>query len=289
MSRVRANGTTINVIQEDAYDGVTKLEEVKLPVELMLGSSQRMLEVYELVARVAPTKSTVLIRGETGTGKELIARAIHRNSPRADRPFVAIDCGALDESLLDSELFGHVRGAFTGALAEKLGLFEAAHGGTCFLDEVEEIGPDMQGKLLRVLQEHQIERVGGTESLKVDVRVIAATNRDPAQLVADEKFRRDLFYRLCVVTILLPSLRERREDIPLLARHFLRTYATANAKPISHISPAAMALLVGYDWPGNVRELEHAIEHAVTLTSNNVLLPEDLPLASLARLEPHSD
>ncbi len=311
MSRVRSNGTAIKTMEEGMYDYVSKPEDIStmihrgleqrgLPEESLrfrqdptdnyrhenvVGASERMLEVYKLVARVAPTKSTVLIQGETGTGKELIARAIHSNSPRAERPFVAIDCGALAESLLESELFGHVKGAFTGAMADTRGLFEAAHGGTCFLDEVGEISLSMQAKLLRVLQEREVKRVGGTESVQVDVRVIAATNKDLGQQVADGKFREDLFYRLSVVTLLLPPLRERREDIQLLAVHFLPKYAAANGKPISHISPEAMGLLMGYDWPGNVRELEHAIEHAVTLTSNPVLLPQDLPpkFNSLAR------
>ncbi|MBI3989662.1 MAG: sigma-54-dependent Fis family transcriptional regulator [candidate division NC10 bacterium] len=298
--------TAIEAIKEGAYDYVSKpfkLEEIKLTIsralerrrlvfenlrfkqelkekyrfENIVGSSERMLEVYKVVARVAPTKSTVLIQGETGTGKELITRAIHYNSPRADRPFVAIDCSALAESLLESELFGHVKGAFTGAMAAKRGLFEEAHGGTCFLDEVGEINQSMQAKLLRVLQEHEVKRVGGTESVKVDVRVIAATNKDLEKLVADGKFREDLFYRLSVVTISLPPLRERREDIPLLASHFLRKYAAENNRPISHISPEAMALLTEHDWPGNVRELQHVIERAVALTANPVLLPEDLP------------
>jgi transcriptional regulator with GAF, ATPase, and Fis domain len=190
---------------------------------------------------------------------------------------VPVDSSALAESLLESELFGHVKGAFTGALADKRGFFEAANGGTCFLDEVGQISASMQAKLLRVLQEHEVRRVGGTESVRVDVRVIAASNKDLGALVTDGKFREDLFYRLSVVTILLPSLRERREDIPLLATHFLQSYATANGKPVCGISPEAMALLVAYDWPGNVRELEHAIERAVALTSNQILLSEDLP------------
>src|SRR5574341_182457 len=239
--------------------------------------AEQMLEVYAIVARVAPTRSTVLVQGETGTGKELIARAIHSASPRADRPFVTVDCSALAESLLESELFGHVKGAFTGALTDRRGLFEAAHNGTCFLDEVGEFSPCMQAKLLRVLQEHEVKRVGGTESFKVDVRVIAATNKDLGALVAAGRFSEDLFYRLSVVTILLPPLRERREDIPLLAGHFLRSYVAANEKPVSGISPEAMALLVSHDWPGNVRELEHVIERAVALTTNAVLLPADLP------------
>jgi two-component system, NtrC family, response regulator AtoC len=244
---------------------------------VVVGASTRMREVYEVVARVASTRSTVLIEGETGTGKELIARAIHAASPRADRSLVPVDCSALAESLLESELFGHVKGAFTGALADKRGLFAAAHGGTCFLDEVGEISPCVQAKLLRVLQEHEVRPVGGTESTKVDVRVIAATNKDLGALVAAGKFREDVFYRLSVVTIVVPPLRERRQDIPLLATHFLKTYVAANDKAVSGISPEAMAALVAYDWPGNVRELEHAIEHAVALTTNPVLRPEDLP------------
>jgi transcriptional regulator with GAF, ATPase, and Fis domain len=243
----------------------------------VVGAAAPMLEVYQKVARVAPTRSTILVQGETGTGKELIARAIHAASRRRDRPFVTVDCGALAETLLESELFGHVKGSFTGAIADKRGFFEAAEGGTCFLDEIGEVSPCMQAKLLRVLQEHEVRRVGGTDTVTVDVRVIAATNRDLAGLVADGRFREDLFYRLSVVTISLPPLRERREDIPLLAQHFLASYAAANERPLDGIAPAAMRLLVGYDWPGNVRELEHAIEHAAALTAGPVLLPEDLP------------
>jgi two-component system response regulator AtoC len=246
-------------------------------IDTIVGVSERMREVYAIATRVAPTRSTVLIQGETGTGKELIARAIHATGPRADRPFVPIDCSALAESLLESELFGHVKGAFTGALTDKRGFFEVAHGGTCFLDEVGDVSTCVQAKLLRVLQEHEIRRVGGTESLKVDVRVIAATNKDLGALVADGKFREDLFYRLSVVAVVLPPLRERREDIPILAAHFLKSYAAANDKMVAGISPEAVALLGGYDWPGNVRELQHAIERAVALTLNRELLPEDLP------------
>jgi transcriptional regulator with GAF, ATPase, and Fis domain len=236
-----------------------------------------MHEIYEVISRVAPTKSTVLVQGETGTGKEVIARAIHAAGPRADRPFVPIDCGALAESLLESELFGHVKGAFTGAVTDRRGFFESADGGTCFLDEIGDVSPCMQAKLLRVLQEHEIRRVGGIESVKVDVRIIAATNKDLGALVADGKFREDLFYRLSVVTIVPPPLRERREDIPLLAAHFLKAFATANAKTVSEMAPDAMALLLAYDWPGNVRELQHAIERGVALTANPTLLAEDLP------------
>jgi len=243
----------------------------------MVGGAASMLEVYRLVARVAPTTSTVLIQGETGTGKELIARAIHSASRRPDQPFVTVDCSALAETLLESELFGHVRGAFTGAVSDKRGLFEAASGGTTFLDEIGEITPCMQAKLLRVLQEREVRRVGGTESFKVDVRVIAAANKDLGALVGDGKFREDLFYRLSVVTIVLPPLRERRDDIPLLARHFLDGYLAENDRTPCAISPEAMSLLVEYDWPGNVRELQHAIERAAALTPNCVIVPDDLP------------
>jgi transcriptional regulator with PAS, ATPase and Fis domain len=233
--------------------------------------------VYKTVARLVDSKATVLIQGESGTGKELIARAIHFNGSRAERPFVAVECASLAESLLESELFGHVRGAFTGAVEAKKGLFEIADWGTIFLDEIAEISPALQAKLLRVLQEHEIRRVGGTESIALDVRVIAATNKDLESLVKAGDFRGDLFYRLNVVTVHLPPLRERQEDIPLLATHFLRKYSEMNQKLISHITPPAMDLLCRYDWPGNVRELEHAIERAVTLTMNTCILPEDLP------------
>jgi two-component system response regulator AtoC len=273
MSQLRSVGTANKTMQERAANQASP----SLTPDGSVGASERMLEVYKIVARVASTKSTVLIQGKTGTGKELIARAIHSASPRADRPFVTVDCSALAETLLESELFGHVRGAFTGAVTDKRGFFEAAHGGTCFLDEVGELSPDRQAKLLRALQEHEVRRVGGTDSFKVDVRVIAATNKDLGALVAERKFREDLFYRLSVVTILLPPLRERREDIPPLAMHFLKSYVAVNDRLVSGISPEAMALLVGYDWPGNVRELAHAIERAVALTSNPALLPEDLP------------
>ena len=243
----------------------------------IVGTAQGMLDVYRMVARVAPTTSTVLIQGETGTGKELVARAIHAASRRSHQAFVPVDCSALAESLLESELFGHVKGAFTGAVSDKRGFFEVADGGTCFLDEIGEISLCVQAKLLRVLQEREVRRVGGTDSFKVDVRVIAATNKDLGALVADGRFREDLFYRLSVVSVLLPPLRERRGDIPILATHFLESYVAANDQSPCRISPEAMALLVAYDWPGNVRELQHAVEHAAALASNPVLLPEDLP------------
>jgi two-component system, NtrC family, response regulator AtoC len=243
----------------------------------IIGKSPAMLEVYKTVARVASTKSTVLILGESGTGKELIARAIHQHSPRANRPFVAVDCGALTETILESELFGHVRGAFTGALADKKGVFEEAQCGTCFLDEIGGISSNMQARLLRVLQEHEIRRVGGKDWVKVDVRVVAATNHDLAEAVSTGEFRQDLYYRLNVVTIHLPPLRERVEDIPLLTRHFLQHYCQESGKSITAISDKAMDLLCAYRWPGNIRELENAIEQAVALSYHSILTPDDFP------------
>ena len=263
--------------------GMTRRESREAPggatcrTSPIVGASRPMRDMLDMVARVAGTRSTVLIQGETGTGKELIARAIHAASPRAQRPFVPVDCGALAEGVLESELFGHVKGAFTGAVIDKRGLFETAHDGTCFLDEVGEISPCVQAKLLRVLQEHAIKRVGDTDSFGVDVRVIAATNRDLGSLIGGGRFREDLFYRLSVVTLRVPPLRERREDIPLLASHFLSVYAAASARAVTGIAPEAMSLLVGYEWPGNIRELEHAIERAVALTTHSVVRPEDLP------------
>jgi DNA-binding NtrC family response regulator len=242
----------------------------------IIGKSPAMLEVYKTVARVASTKSTVLILGESGTGKELIARAIHQHSPRANRSFVAVDCGALTETILESELFGHVRGAFTGALADKKGVFEEAQGGTCFLDEIGGISANMQARLLRVLQEHEIRRVGGKDWSKVDVRVVAATNHDLVEAVSRGEFRQDLYYRLDVVSIRLPPLRDRVEDIPLLAHHFLQHYSQESGKRITAISEKVLELLCAYSWPGNIRELENAIEQAVALSYQSVLTPDDL-------------
>jgi transcriptional regulator with PAS, ATPase and Fis domain len=236
-----------------------------------------MFEVYKTIAKVADTKSMVLLYGERGTGKELIARSIHYNSYRNERPFIPVDCASLVETLIESELFGHVRGAFTGALSTKKGLFEEADGGTVFLDEVGNLSLSMQTKLLRFLQEYEIKRVGGMESIKVDVRVIAATNQLLEPLVKNGRFREDLFDRLNVVSIALPPLRERKEDIPLLAAHFLQRFSEENRKNISHISPEALEVLTRYSWPGNVRELEHTIERAVILTIHPIILPEDLP------------
>jgi len=243
----------------------------------VVGTSPVMLKTLELVRQVAPSTATVLIQGESGTGKELIADAIHHGSPRRDQAFIKVNCAALPEQLLESELFGHERGAFTGALARKEGRFELADGGTLFLDEIGDVSPAMQGKLLRVLQSGEFERVGGTRTLKVDVRIVAATNRDLATLVRERRFREDLYYRLNVITIQLPSLRDRREDIPLLAHHFLRRYSAKNAKSLGGFTEEAMDLLQTYAWPGNVRELENVIERAVVLARSDLITPVDLP------------
>jgi DNA-binding NtrC family response regulator len=298
--------TAVEAIREGAFDYISKpfkLDEIKFTIrraleqrrlleenkfyrqELLdkyqfknvIGRTPQMFQIYKTIAKVADTKSTVLLYGERGTGKELIARSIHYNSLRNNRPFITVDCASIVETLIESELFGHVRGAFTGALSTRKGLFEEADGGTIFLDEVSNLNLSLQTKLLRFLQEHEIKRVGGTESIKLDVRVIAATNQPLEPLVKDGKFREDLFDRLNVVSITLPPLRERKEDIPLLANHFLRKFSEENHKNISHISPEALEILIQYSWPGNVRELEHTIERAVILSPHPIILPEDLP------------
>jgi two-component system, NtrC family, response regulator HydG len=243
----------------------------------MVGESPAMRDVYRRIARVAATDSTVLITGESGTGKELVARAIHRNSPRAEKPFVAINCAAITETLLESELFGHEKGAFTGAVAQKKGKLEVADGGTVFLDEIGELSPALQAKLLRVLQDHEFDRVGGTKCVKVDFRLLAATNRDLDEAIEAGQFRRDLFYRLNVVSLTLPALRERRADIPLLASWFIRRYASKAKRAVAGFSADALACLTTYEWPGNVRELENAIEHAVVLGLDPVIARDDLP------------
>jgi Nif-specific regulatory protein len=250
--------------------------EVKLDHQ-MLGESESMRQVYALLSRVAPTFSTVLLLGESGTGKELAARAIHLNSPRAAKPFVAINCATLTESLLESELFGHEKGAFTGAICQKPGKLELAEGGTIFLDEIGELSPAIQAKLLRALQMREFERVGGTRPIKVDVRAIAATNRDLKAAIKAGQFREDLYYRLNVVSIPMPPLRERREDIPLLATYFVAEYSKKCKRRVTGISPEARRLLCAYDWPGNVRELENAIERAVVIGQAELIVPEDLP------------
>lgn len=243
----------------------------------MIGDSPVMRDVYQFIGRVAPSSATVLVTGESGTGKELVARALHASSPRAARPFVAINCGAFVETLLESELFGHERGAFTGAVAQKRGKLEMAEGGTVFLDEIGELAPPLQVKLLRVLQQREFERVGGTRTLKLDIRLIAATNRDLRAEVRAGRFREDLYYRLNVVSIKMPALRERRDDILQLANYFAQQAAASSARKITGIAPAARACMLRYDWPGNVRELENAIERAVVMGSGEIILPEDLP------------
>jgi DNA-binding NtrC family response regulator len=298
--------TAIDAIRAGAYDYISKpfrMDEIRLTVrrtlearrlahenrqfrqaltdryglENLVGRSPAMVTIYKLVARVAGLDSTVLLLGESGTGKELVAHAIHYASPRARGPFVVIDCAALPESLFESEVFGHERGAFTGAVAARRGLLETAAGGTCFLDEVGELSAALQAKLLRALEDRSIRRVGGNEQLPVNVRVIAATNRDLRRAVEDGRFREDLYYRLNVVTIALPPLRERPDDIPLLARHFLEKYARAAGKPVTGLADETLRRLCAAPWPGNVRQLEHAIESAVALAAGEVILPEDLP------------
>jgi transcriptional regulator with GAF, ATPase, and Fis domain len=254
-----------------------RLQSARVVEHALVGRSQKMVRIYERVGKVARTDATVLITGETGTGKELIARAIHVNSARAKRPFVAINCAALTEALLESELFGHERGAFTNAIALKKGKLEIADGGTVFLDEVGELAPALQSKLLRVLQEHELERVGGTRVIPIDVRIVSASNRVLQEEVAARRFREDLYHRLNVVAIHTPPLRERQEDIPLLAHHFLWRFAAKANRPLIGFSGAALQCLTDYAWPGNVRELQNAIERAVVLGSSEEVVLEDLP------------
>lgn len=298
--------TAISAMREGAYDYIAKpfrIDEIRILVkraldqqrlmkeyaylqaglkekyrlENIVGRSNEMLEVYKTVAKVSDSRSTVLITGESGTGKELIARAVHHNSSRADRPFVAIHCAALPEQLIESELFGYVKGAFTGANAAKRGMFEEADTGTCFLDEIGDIPLSTQVKLLRVLQEKEIRRIGAEQTIKVDVRIIAATNANLEKLIAEGKFREDLYYRLSVVSIHLPPLRERKEDIELLAQHFLRKYSQESGSAPKAIYPGSMELLLKYSWPGNVRELENVLERAINLAQHELIMPEDLP------------
>ena len=299
--------TAVEALKKGAYDYLTKpldFDELRLAMERamdhsqlkeenrllretlgshfdrqnIIGRSTAMVKLLETVAQVAPSEATVLITGDSGTGKELIAGAIHFNSPRKDGPFVKVNCAAITETLLESELFGHEKGAFTGAHRLKEGRFRQADGGSLFLDEVSEMSLGMQVKLLRALQEREITRVGGEEVIKVDVRIIAATNKDLIQEVESERFREDLYYRLNVVTLNVPLLRERKEDIPLLAQHFLNTFAEKNRKQIKGFTPQAMDQLLKYDWPGNVRELMNAVERAVVLSRSEYLDEQDLPL-----------
>jgi two-component system, NtrC family, response regulator PilR len=298
--------SAIEAMKQGAFDYLTKpfkMEEIKLVVRRALeesagrrevgpippsaaeepalrgiiGRSPIMVELYKMISRVARVDSSVLITGESGTGKELVARTIHYNSPRAEKPFVAINCGAIPEELLESELFGHVKGSFTGAIAHKAGLLEVARGGTVFLDEVAEMSPSLQVKLLRFLQDHIFRRVGGTEDIEVDIRVIAATNKEPAQLIRTGAFRDDLYYRLNVIAIEMPPLRQRREDIPLLATSFLNLFAARAGRRAMHIAPEAMEELTARTWPGNVRELENVMERAVALAVSDEVRLENLP------------
>ena len=288
--------TAIGSIAAAALDNARRMEWLeeenrRLQAEMniehnMVGESPRMRDVYQFIGRVASSDSTVLIFGESGTGKELVARAIHQNSGRANKPCVAINCAALAETLLESELFGHEKGAFTGAIVQKKGRLEVAEGGTVFLDEIGELAASLQAKLLRVLQEREFERVGGTRTIKLDVRLIAATNRELEDEVKKGRFREDLYYRLNVVSLRMPALRDRREDISLLASYFASKYGKRSGRTVVGISPRARACLLNYEWPGNVRELENAIERAVVLGTSDLILPEDLPEAILDKAAP---
>jgi len=307
----------MEAIQRGAYDYVSKpfnIEELRLTVaralerrrlvaeqkaaptaaattkiEDFVGKSAVMLDVYKLVARVAASSATVLVTGESGSGKELVARAIHTHSPRASEPFVPVNCTALSESLLESELFGHTRGAFTGAVAAKRGLFEMAHEGTLFLDEIGDMGPKMQAQLLRTLQDGEVRPVGGAESIKVDVRLVCATNRDLEAEVKAGKFREDLYFRINVVTIKLPPLRERPGDIPILVAHFLAKLSRREGRAPATMSSEALQVLTSYNWPGNVRELENAIARAVAVAKDGVILPSDLPPEIDERRRPRAE
>ena len=307
MTAYGAMDTVVKAIQLGAYDYLTKpldLKKVKIVIrraleaqeltqevaslrsklkekyqlENIVGKHSKMLEVYKMIGRVMDNKATVLIIGETGTGKEIVARAIHFNGLLKDGPFIAIDCASLPSDLLESELFGHEKGAFTGAITQKIGKFELADKGTLFLDEIGNLTLATQVKLLRFLQEKKIERVGGTKPIELDVRIIAATSLDLEKAVKEGSFREDLYYRLNVVTIPLPPLRERRDDIPLLVEHFLQKYESESKGKVKHIPPGAMDLLMKYNWPGNVRELENVIERAIVIGRTNAILVEDLPL-----------
>jgi two-component system response regulator PilR (NtrC family) len=269
-----------NALEKKALENenvlLKRLVESKFSFDNIIGQSPKMVAMYELMEKVTPTKTNILITGESGTGKELVARAIHFNSPRKEKGFVTLNCGAIPENLLESELFGHMKGAFTGAMYNKRGLFEVADGGSIFLDEIGELPLSMQVKLLRVIQDKEFTRVGGTEQIKVDVRIISASNKDLEEAVREKKFREDLYYRLNVIQIKLPLLRERKEDIPLLAEHFIRKYTQELGKDVREISADAMKLLVNYDYPGNVRELQNIIERGIALEASNALTIENL-------------
>jgi len=306
ITAVASTETAVEAMKLGAYDYVTKpfkLDEVKLIVknalerkrlrdenlylrkqletqyrfENIIGKSPRIVEVFDTIRKIADSGSTVMITGESGTGKELVARAIHFNSHRRDKPFLSVNCGAIPEGLMESELFGHVKGAFTGAVSNKVGLFSAAEGGTLFLDEITEIPALLQVKLLRAIQEREIRRVGDTRDVKIDVRLIAASNRDLETAVSEGIMREDLFYRLNVIPIRLPPLRERREDIPLLVAHFLQKFGKELGKEVRGVTPDALAVLERYHWPGNIRELENVVERAIVLGAGEVLGADSLP------------
>ena len=277
-----AVGTLENVLDNEALRTENRRLQAELDLDgVVIGESKSMRQVENFISRVANSDSTVLIRGESGTGKELVARAIHRNSERASKPFVAINCAAIPETLLESELFGHEKGAFTGAIATKKGRLEMAEGGTVFLDEIGEMAPLLQAKLLRALQEREFERVGGTKTLKLNVRIITATNKDLEKAIQSGQFRQDLYYRLNVVSVVVPPLKERIEDILLLAMYFAAKHSEKCKRPLKGISDEVRALLMGYSWPGNVRELENVIERAVALGTDEEIVLEDLPEALL--------
>ena len=279
--REQAREPGLPSFQNDPRQKTFRLDEPLRPedqFECIIGCSASLREVFGQLKIVAPTDSTVLLLGETGTGKELIARALHNRSSRRDRPFVRVNCAAIPSGLLESELFGHERGAFTGAINRKIGRFELANGGTLFLDEIGDIPPELQPKLLRVLQEQEFERLGSTQTIRVNVRVVAATSRNLPQMLADREFRGDLYYRLNVFPIRLPALRERSDDIPLLVRHFVQGFARRMQKSIDHVSVESINALLGYSWPGNVRELQNFIERAVILSPGKVLR---LPVSEL--------
>ena len=279
----------IKSVIRNALEQTAEQAAVEAPAGIfcsLVGHSSKMVQIYNLIRQVGPTKTNVLISGESGTGKELVARAIHQHSPRAKKPFVTINCSAIPENLMESELFGHVKGAFTGAVANKKGLFEIAHGGTVFLDEIGDLSPLIQVKLLRVIQEREFMRVGETQTINVDVRLISATNKNLEQEVIAGKFREDLFYRLNVVHLHLPPLRERREDIPLLAQYFLEKFSQDLGKNVRSISSYALDTLMTYNFPGNVRELENIIERSVALENSNLILPESLVLSEFKKEGP---
>lgn len=264
-----------NLVRENEY--LRKKLESRFDFKNIIGKSDKITRLFKMIQDIAPTNTTVLIQGENGTGKELIANAIHFNGPNVKKPFIKLNCGVLAESLLESELFGHVKGAFTGAIKDKIGRFEMANGGTLFLDEIGDISPNMQVKLLRVLQEGEFEKVGGTETLKVDVRIIAATNKNLEEAILTNSFRQDLYYRLNVIPIHVPALRERQDDIKLLVEHFLAKFNAIYNKNIEELDDSIMQVLEDYDWPGNIRELENVLERAVVLNKTNKLVLEDLP------------